>query len=150
MNWRSPGKPYRVEKLPNAAGEKPEQPPEWWVELKFEDWLNTKKRRNHRFSQPPKWGEGVSTPADWGPEYTESTDIPKSKVETQKKIRDDVPVPLPEDQQEDDRQKWLRTLENRLASVGIRLDKPYDQLGFDGVEAVWKEYERRIKERRNL
>jgi hypothetical protein len=141
-DWsRQRGTPYRFEKLPDGA--ETHQPPDWWVELRYKDWLNARKRRNQRFSTPPKWEEMESTevtPAKRGPDITEGDE------EDEEQIGSWQPAGPKRDPGDVHAEK-LRYIKEKLASVGITLEKPYNDMKPDEIEAVWLEYERRVRER---
>jgi hypothetical protein len=143
-DWsRQRGTPYRFEKLPDGA--ETHQPPDWWVELRYKNWLNARKRRNQRFSKPPKWEEMESTevtPAKRGPDITE-----RDEEDEEQPGNWGPPKPKAQHDPLKARADNLRYLRDKLASVGIMLEKPYNEMKPDEIENVWLEYERRVRER---
>jgi len=153
-------KPYRVEKLP-LDGEKPAQAPDWWVELKFEDWLNARKRKNQRFSKPERWEEkAVSIPLSGVQQSAVSNGKDngegngKGGGEQQRPIRpplwgggeviaeEEAAFPKPKPLTGEEWAKLRQEQIDKLARAGIKVDS---ESTWAELEDGWAEYERRAK-----
>jgi len=139
-----------VEQLP-TGNENPPQAPDWWVELKFKDWLNARKRKSQRFSQPERWEKRQQTAIPL--KGSSTSERQNSTSEGQESARSplwgggdvDEEKPFPKSKIPADK-VWAEIRKeqmDKLASLGITFEGT-SEVTWAELDAAWDEYERRI------